>query len=334
MDGNTHLNAISLRKLLKRGIQRHPSLRRISLSSCNLNDDGNCMKVIISSLKSNNITHLDLSSNQFTSESVHCLLSTLRSGGGKCRLESLDLSYNKLGDEGMRMITQGLNSGLFPNLRELYLREIGASESVEALLAALSNSRASAITSLDISGNYFKGTQKIMSYSSQNSISKNFAAAAIKKLNVESKVQSFLNAKSIRGSGGMTTLSIKDKRNFVQRMNSLKALSKLLASSSPLRVLGLDRVGLEDKDCAKLYSILKKKMKSKARGSDDKKCFSSDGLKLGKEEEDTLTLTVNLNAGLSSEGLSTLDRALDVAASLRETLPRTRKRENKVKLLL
>jgi len=309
LDGNTHINQVSLRKLFKCFVQKHPSLRRISLSSCDLNDD--CMNVI---LKNNNITHLDLSSNKFTSESIHVILSALQNGGdeekgggGKYRLEALDLSYNKLGDEGIRILTHGLNSGRFPNLRELYLRETGASESVVALLDAVAKSN---ITCLDVSGNDFIGNQKKGSYSSP----KNFAAAAIKKFNVESKVQSFLqHSNSIYGSsGGITSsLSTKEKQNSIQRTRSLKALSKLLASSSsPLSTLGCDRVGLEDKDCTKLYSILKK-MKMKAKSKDIQ---TSDGLK----SEDILTLTVNLNAGISSEGLLVLDRALDVAASLRE----------------
>ena len=82
------------------------------------------MAVLLKS--NNNIKSIDISHNAFTALGFESLFDSIASGAGK-QLESLDLSYNDLGNSGILALSRALEINHLPNLKHLKLRSIGAS---------------------------------------------------------------------------------------------------------------------------------------------------------------------------------------------------------------
>lgn len=140
-------------------IKRHPSIKSLSFASCNLDDE--CIKFWNFYLKSNrNIFHLDLSNNKITSKGIFELISSFEGAGVAKRLESLDLSYNQIDDEGLAIISKAIRSNWIPNLKHLKLKQISASpDAFQKFLCSFPSN--TSIEVIDISGNdLFLSTNK------------------------------------------------------------------------------------------------------------------------------------------------------------------------------
>jgi len=104
-------------------------------------------------------------------------LKTLRGGSGKF-LESIDLSYNEIGDDGVFSLAKAFETNQLPNLKHLVLREINAGP-ISLLKLLKSFQLGNQLEYLDISGNALfaksKNEKKTTYYSSKvlmNSLAK------------------------------------------------------------------------------------------------------------------------------------------------------------------
>jgi uncharacterized protein (TIGR02996 family) len=108
-----------------------PNLEQLRLCRCELSDDD--LLAFIASLLVQRISDLDLSDNRVTAAGIQALAD----GGPYSRLESLDLSANLLGNEGLKILSR---SEAFPALRRLSLINVniddtGASRMLSACWA-------------------------------------------------------------------------------------------------------------------------------------------------------------------------------------------------------
>ena len=104
-------------------LKRSPSIRHVSLSGCKLTDD--VMDDFCQLLKANrNITSLDMSCNEITIEGLKKLFDHIRYSFETCELQLLDLSYNKLGEEGVNYIGSLISTGCLFKIKHLILREV------------------------------------------------------------------------------------------------------------------------------------------------------------------------------------------------------------------
>lgn len=116
LDG-IQLNSQMIRILIQ-AARRHLTLKNISASGCSLSDDS--MKSMAYLLRTNKkISKLNLSANEFTCEGLQFLQST-----SPFSLEQLDISYNKIGNRGVSIISHLLRANLLPNLVRLELKQV------------------------------------------------------------------------------------------------------------------------------------------------------------------------------------------------------------------
>lgn len=172
-----HLSFDSFRAIIH-SVRKHQSISSLSLSACQLSDE--CLPLVAILLKSNpNITTLDLSRNIITAAGIDALGESIRAGYGTFLLflsqlfsypafyykhigkavESLDLSYNDIGDHGCLSLSRSIENNQFPSLKRLVLREIGTSSSVmHKLLESFQSD--TILESIDLSGNSFSPVKK------------------------------------------------------------------------------------------------------------------------------------------------------------------------------
>ena len=85
-------------RALAHALRKHPNVQHLSFVGCGLSDE--CMELLSLLIKSNSrIKALDLSENKFTVSGLAMLTDIFRAGAGKS-IESLNISYNMLGDLG------------------------------------------------------------------------------------------------------------------------------------------------------------------------------------------------------------------------------------------
>ena len=103
-------------RALAHALRRHPSLEYISLVSCSLSDE--CLELISVLVKSHTrIRSLHLGHNKFSASGLSSLLEVVRAGAAKS-LESLDVSYNALGDLGVLSLARALEISQLPRYNQ------------------------------------------------------------------------------------------------------------------------------------------------------------------------------------------------------------------------
>ena len=120
LTGNT-ISPTSMRILVK-AIRRHPKLRILNLSSCQIGDES--MNILSLCFKYNhNITHLDLRCNSISADGIDALLFAVKSGACQ-NIQKLDLSYNPIGELGVFALAGVIENNQLPSLTELSLNQV------------------------------------------------------------------------------------------------------------------------------------------------------------------------------------------------------------------
>jgi hypothetical protein len=124
------------------------------MSLCSLEDD--CMGYLQYCLTSNrNITSVDLSSNCLSAEGVE----ELTQRGALKMIEYLDISFNSVGDAGLRILSNAIASKQLPQLKHLFIKQVGASTAgIEKFLRSFPSE--APLVTLDVSGNNLFGPEK------------------------------------------------------------------------------------------------------------------------------------------------------------------------------
>ncbi len=142
--------------LLLQSLKNCQRFRGLTMVSCGLTDEH--VPFISDLFGHNNIVmkQVDLRRNSLTSNAIRFLFKMTHVTVTK--LESLDLSYNPIGSEGVQLLAMLISLGYFPNLRRLMLRSVDADQmAVTTLLTSIDSALADNVSSieyLDVSGNF------------------------------------------------------------------------------------------------------------------------------------------------------------------------------------
>jgi len=203
-----------------------------------------------------------LSCNSISSEGLDIFIKTLRGGAGKY-VETLDLSYNNLGDDGVFNLAKAFEANQLPRLKHLILKEVGAGPaSLQKLFESFQHGID--IESLDISGNsfaakprkkgkksYYPNSKMLQSVTgilgkwkendnprkTSKGISKHRKITR-EKVNLK---KSPLRPKKSKAKGANTTKEVE------QSTKTVKSLMIALESANKLSFVGLLKVGLSQK---------------------------------------------------------------------------------------
>ncbi len=112
--------------LMVQSLKNCQRFRGLTMVNCGLTDEH--VPFISDLFNHNNIVmkQLDLRRNALTSNTIRLLF--IRTHATITELESLDLSYNPIGSEGVKLLANLIRRGYFPNLRRLMLRSVDADQ--------------------------------------------------------------------------------------------------------------------------------------------------------------------------------------------------------------